>query len=126
MTAPVPGANCTIDELMVVTLAREFIGEPFRVCLLESGGLEFEPATQALYQGETIGLPYPLDTTRLRYFGGTTNHWSGWCRPLDETDFEKRDWIQDTIFYNADGPLLLDHKQSTASITSMCQVHGFC
>ena len=27
MTAPVPGADCTIDELMVVTLAREFTDE---------------------------------------------------------------------------------------------------
>ena len=29
----------------------------------------------------------------VRYFGGTTNHWSGYCRPLDPIDFSVRDWI---------------------------------
>jgi choline dehydrogenase-like flavoprotein len=77
-----------------ITLAREFIAQPFRVCLLESGGLEFDKDTQSLYQGENIGLPYfPLEVARLRYFGGTTNHWEGWCRPLDAIDFETRDWV---------------------------------
>jgi choline dehydrogenase-like flavoprotein len=77
-----------------ITLAREFKGQPFKVCLLESGGLEYEVDTQALYRGKNIGLPYyPLDVARLRYFGGTTNHWGGACRPLDEIDFEARDWV---------------------------------
>ncbi|MBI3029537.1 MAG: GMC family oxidoreductase [Candidatus Rokubacteria bacterium] len=77
-----------------ITLARQFVGQPFRVCLLESGGLEFEKGTQSLYAGENTGFPYPpLDVARLRYFGGTTNHWTGWCQPLDEIDFESRDWI---------------------------------
>jgi choline dehydrogenase-like flavoprotein len=26
-------------------------------------------------------------------FGGSTNHWTGWCRPLEPLDFEKRDWL---------------------------------
>lgn len=77
-----------------ISLAREFIGQRFRVCLLESGGLESDTDTQSLYEGEIAGLPYtPLHAARLRYFGGTTNHWDGWCRPLDEIDFETRDWI---------------------------------
>lgn len=77
-----------------ITLAREFIGQPFRVALIESGGFDLEADTQALYQGETAGHPYfPLDICRLRYFGGTTNHWAGTCRPLDESDFEPRDWV---------------------------------
>jgi choline dehydrogenase-like flavoprotein len=77
-----------------ITLAREFIDRPFRVCLLESGGLEFDEATQSLYDGEIAGLPYtPLKAARARYFGGTTNHWNGWCRPLDELDFQTREWI---------------------------------
>jgi choline dehydrogenase-like flavoprotein len=77
-----------------ITLAREFKGAPFKVCLLEAGGLEFEEATQSLYKGEIAGLPYhELEATRLRYFGGTTNHWGGATRPLDEIDFEERDWL---------------------------------
>jgi choline dehydrogenase-like flavoprotein len=77
-----------------IALAREFRGQPFPVCLLESGDLEFDQETQSLYAGETIGTPItPLTASRLRYFGGTTNHWAGWCQPLDEIDFQVRDWI---------------------------------
>jgi choline dehydrogenase-like flavoprotein len=77
-----------------ITLAREFAGEKFRVCLLESGGLELDEATQSLYKGDNVGLPYfSLDETRFRYFGGTTSAWKGACRPLDEMDFEKRPWV---------------------------------
>ncbi|MCI0561765.1 MAG: GMC family oxidoreductase [Nitrososphaera sp.] len=77
-----------------ITLAREFIGAPFHVCLLESGGFTYDKETQSLYKGENLGQNYfPLDVARLRYFGGSTNHWGGWCRPLDEVDFETREWI---------------------------------
>ena len=31
-----------------------------------------------------------MDETRLRYFGGSSNHWQGWCRPLDKHDLV--DW----------------------------------
>lgn len=77
-----------------ITLARELDGSELNVWLLESGGFDFERETQDLYKGTTSGHPYfELDETRLRYLGGTTNHWSGMCRPLDEIDFEARDWI---------------------------------
>jgi choline dehydrogenase-like flavoprotein len=77
-----------------IALAREFIGRSTRVAVLESGGLGFSPETQSLYDGPNTGLPYfPLDTPRLRYFGGTTHHWAGVCRPFDDVDFERRDWI---------------------------------
>ncbi len=77
-----------------ITLARELAGGSLDVCLLESGGLTLDPKTQALYQGENVGWPYyALDVLRLRYFGGTTNHWSGVCRPLDPIDFAARDWV---------------------------------
>jgi len=77
-----------------ITIAREFIGRDLRVCLLESGGLEHDEETQDLARGEVIGLPYfPLELAQCRYFGGTTNTWSGLCRPLDEIDFEVRDWV---------------------------------
>jgi choline dehydrogenase-like flavoprotein len=55
-----------------ISLAHEFLGQPFRVCLLESGGLEPDEQTESLSDGENIGLPYlALKTTRFRYFGGT-------------------------------------------------------
>jgi choline dehydrogenase-like flavoprotein len=64
---------------------------PIRVLMLESGGLQFDRATQSLYAGEETGVSYiPLENTRLRYLGGCSNHWGGWCRPLDPVDFEPR------------------------------------
>jgi len=76
-----------------ITLAREFIGSGLTVILLESGAIEPEWEIQALYEGESVGQPYDLDVTRLRYFGGTTNHWEGVCGRLDEIDFEARSWV---------------------------------
>nr|WP_294514716.1 GMC family oxidoreductase [uncultured Rhodopila sp.] len=77
-----------------ISLAREFDNKPFRVILLESGGLKRNRAGQALYKGENIGLHYEdLDQARSRYFGGSSNCWGGFCRPLDAHDFEVRDWV---------------------------------
>jgi choline dehydrogenase-like flavoprotein len=76
-----------------ITLARSLAGRSTQVCLIESGGFEREPDTQALYEGETVGLKYPLAGSRLRYFGGSSGHWGGYCRPLDPIDFEQRDWV---------------------------------
>jgi choline dehydrogenase-like flavoprotein len=80
-----------------ITLAREFAGQAFDVCVIESGGLEYDQNIQDLYRGESIGHKYhALDIARLRFFGGTTNHWGGYCRPLDPQDFETRSYIPDS------------------------------
>lgn len=77
-----------------ITLARAFLGSGVRVCVLESGGFELEPATQELAAGENVGQAYEdLEATRLRYFGGTTNHWAGTCAPLAPIDFQPRAWV---------------------------------
>ena len=75
-----------------ITLAREFSDQSFRVVLLESGGTEPDAATQDLYSGNNIGRPYfDPRVQRLRYFGGTTNHWAGRCALPDPVDFEVRE-----------------------------------
>ncbi len=78
-----------------ITLARALDGRSLDVCLLESGGPEPDRATQDLYQGESVGLRPAayLRNSRLRYFGGSTNHWTGLCAPLDAIDFERRAWV---------------------------------
>ena len=77
-----------------ISLANEFLGTSASVCVLESGGLQVEADTQALAGGTSGGQRYvPLQTTRLRMFGGTSGHWGGWCRPLDRIDFRERPWI---------------------------------
>ena len=80
-----------------IALAQEFAGLDMRVSILESGGREFDAETQQLGTGRNIGTPYfPLDAARLRYFGGTTNHWGGLCRPSNAIDFESRSWVPDS------------------------------
>jgi choline dehydrogenase-like flavoprotein len=79
-----------------ITLAREFIGTRVRVALLEGGGLNYDEKSQELYEGGSIGRSYDVGTSRLRYFGGSTNHWTGWCRPLDDIDFEAREAVPES------------------------------
>lgn len=77
-----------------ITLAREFVNTPFKVVLLESGGMKFDHKTQSLYQAENYGREYPsMEFTKRRQFGGSTVAWFGRCRPLDPLDFEKRSWV---------------------------------
>ncbi len=78
-----------------ISIALEFLRSGHSVALLEAGGFDRDPSSQALYKGH-IEPPLAnlyLEASRLRYFGGTTNHWLGTCRPLDEIDFEARDWV---------------------------------
>jgi choline dehydrogenase-like flavoprotein len=78
-----------------IAIATSMIGTRHRVILIESGGLAFEPATQALYAGESVGLPWDfgLANSRFRVFGGTTTVWGGGCYPLDDMDFRVRPWV---------------------------------
>jgi len=77
-----------------LSLARRLVQRGHQVCLLESGGLDFEQETQDLYRGANVGMPYyDLDQSRLRFFGGTVAIWGGRCALLDPIDFERRDWV---------------------------------
>jgi len=77
-----------------ITVAREFVNSRLQVVVIESGGFDPDPDTQSLYRGENVGVKYyPLEACRLRYFGGTTGHWSGQCSPLNEEDFQDRPWV---------------------------------
>jgi len=94
------GSNLETDLLIIgggpagITLALALKDSPIQVTLLESGGMEFDGPTQELYEGPETGTPYlPLNGSRMRFLGGSTNHWGGWCRPLEKIDFEKRDWL---------------------------------
>ena len=97
--------DCTIaSDLCIVgagaagiALALQFAASDLRVCLLESGGLDADPAAQALAEGDSVGALYsPLETAQLRFFGGNGNGWGGWFRALDDIDFRTRDWIEDS------------------------------
>jgi len=77
-----------------ITITRRLMRAGHSVCLLEAGGLDYEPETQDLYDGPNVGMPYyDLAEARLRFFGGTTNIWGGRCTPLEPTDLERRSWV---------------------------------
>lgn len=77
-----------------ISIALALANTPLRVVLLESGGMTFDPKTQALYGGTKTGVRYlGLEASRMRYLGGGTNIWGGWIRPMDKLDFEERSWM---------------------------------
>ena len=82
-----------------ITIARDMIGAGLDVLLCEGGGMTATAASTDLYRGEVTGRPFgpegsgELTDNRLRYFGGSTNHWGGFCLPLDPIDFAERAWL---------------------------------
>lgn len=77
-----------------LAIARAFIGTRFRVCVIESGGLAGEQASQALYEGDSVGeVPFDAASSRMRVFGGSCNLWGGGCIPLGRQDLDPRDWV---------------------------------
>ena len=85
-----------------ITLAKQLSRSGHDVAILESGSEEPDYQTQMLYSGsatmgtpgiETRNIDSYLLSSRLRYYGGSGNHWDGLCAPLDPVDFMQRDWI---------------------------------
>src|SRR5262245_39184496 len=73
-----------------ITLALELAKHFKEVLIFEAGGTAFEKETQALYAGTILGHKQPdLQASRLRFLGGSTNHWVGECLRLDPIDFER-------------------------------------
>ncbi|MEI5679897.1 MULTISPECIES: GMC family oxidoreductase [unclassified Mesorhizobium] len=80
-----------------ITIARKLGAAGIPVVIFEAGSNEWTEESQDFYRGTTVGDPYfDLDVTRLRYLGGCSNHWAGWCRVLDAHDFTPKAWAPDT------------------------------
>ena len=101
------GATIEVDLCLVgggaagLSIAHLLEGSGLTVAVLEGGERGYTEASQSLYMGPESGTllgerSFYLTSSRLRYLGGSSNHWQGWCRPLDPLDFESRSWVQDS------------------------------
>jgi choline dehydrogenase-like flavoprotein len=79
-----------------ISIARELDAAGIDVLALESGGEQADNETRDLSRGENVGFgPYDFaDGARSRFLGGSSNCWGGWCRTMDEHDFERRSWVE--------------------------------
>jgi choline dehydrogenase-like flavoprotein len=87
-----------------LALARELsLRTSWRIVVLESGGLQRDPTTDALNEGTaSIHDPYGsvrrfddhLSDSRCRVLGGSGQLWGGKCAELDPIDLEPRAWIE--------------------------------
>ena len=65
-----------------------------RIAVMEAGGENYSTESLEPYKGSVVGDKYfNLQAARQRFFGGTSNHWSGMCRPLDDYDFKYKSII---------------------------------
>lgn len=73
-----------------ITIANKLANTQKKIALIEGGGLEYSQISQESYKGFNTGDKYfELDKARLRYFGGSTNHWEGQCRSFEKIDFNR-------------------------------------
>lgn len=72
-----------------ITLANRLKTQFKKIALVEAGERYFSEESQKYYHGYIDGLfPQSMDKSRLSMFGGTTGHWGGTCRTLDNYDFD--------------------------------------
>jgi choline dehydrogenase-like flavoprotein len=82
------------SEMSAASLSGAASMKSLNIIVLESGGMDLEPPTQALYDVDVSGLPHPGSTQgRFRICGGSTTRWGGQALPLTPFDFERREWI---------------------------------
>jgi len=74
-----------------ITLAKEISEKSnYSINLIEAGGYDDVDFENHPYESINKGIDYDTYSTRLRFFGGSSNHWGGWVRPLDLIDFKNR------------------------------------
>ena len=99
-----------------ITLATKISSKGKKVAIIEAGDQNFTEESQEIYSAKTIGDPYfDLSVARLRFFGGSTNHWAGWCRTFDKVDFD-RGYLGEEFKWPIEWEDLNNYKQSACDI----------
>ena len=72
-----------------ITTALELEKKNIKCLLVEAGGEEYSETSQEFYKGRIIGDQLSgLSISRLRQLGGTSGHWGGMSKPMEEYNFE--------------------------------------
>ncbi len=80
-----------------ITLAKELTDKKMNVILLDSGSENYDQETQDLYKAESKPESFPKpSSSRLRFLGGSSNHWENSVERFDPIDFQKREWVTDS------------------------------
>lgn len=98
-----PDFSATIFDVCIIgggvagiTLAVKLGQAGRNVLLVEAGNQDVSVKSQAYYRGELGALEnLPLQETRIRALGGSSQHWAGWCRHFDAYDFARSDLSRD-------------------------------
>ena len=73
-----------------ITLAKKLEEKKIHSLIIEAGKLEYDDNSQANYDYKGFGDSITdLKYSRLRQFGGTSGHWGGWCKPIEEWNIKK-------------------------------------
>ena len=90
--------NINLEEFPVVifgsgptglTTALELEKKKIKCLVIEAGEEDHSEVSQNFYKGKVIGDPLTdISHSRLRQFGGTSGHWGGWCKPMENYSFD--------------------------------------
>ncbi|AZL57753.1 hypothetical protein EI545_02170 [Tabrizicola piscis] len=77
-----------------LTIAHSLRASPFRIAILESGGIEPTKDIEALNEIVSVGHRRANpESVRRRCVGGTSTIWTGRCGMFDAIDYVRRDWL---------------------------------
>lgn len=86
-------------------MAIELANSGQKVLLLEGGATGYTDSSQNRYEGLMTALDWSkykyMDGLRLRFLGGTSNHWVGYCLQLEESDLENWPISHSQLYQNA-------------------------
>ena len=72
-----------------ITTALELEKKNIKCLLIEAGDENYSEISQKFYEGKIIGdLITDLSVNRLRQFGGSSGHWGGWSKPMENYNFK--------------------------------------
>jgi choline dehydrogenase-like flavoprotein len=109
-----------------ITVARALAAAGRDVVLLEGGAESATAESQDCYGGLARGTvlaptaDYPR-STRLRFLGGSTNHWSGYCNEFTPSEIASRGWV-DLPGWPMSYPELSRHYAASAKILELGDV----